>query len=166
MILKIRIRIRIKDQDLEQGGGKRVIKENVELTRVACRRTTTRVLNPFDKLCYFHHRRAFFFIVLILINIARIASFTLICQVTKIVTDHKSFDKLCYFHHTRTFFLIVLILMKIIIIVSYLWGYNLQLATDEKGGGWYKAPKNDSEHRSVGARKASELPHTPLYCEH
>ena len=123
MILKIRIRIRIriKDQDLEQGGGKRVIKENVELTLVACGRTTTRVLNPFDKLCYFHH--------------------------------------------TRTFFLIVLILMKIIIIVSYLWGYNLQLATDEKGGGWYKAPKNDSEHRSVGARKASELPHTPLYCE-
>ena len=44
-------------------GGKRVIRENVELTLVACGRTTTRVLNPFDKLSYFHHHSKLFSLV-------------------------------------------------------------------------------------------------------
>ena len=45
------------------GGGKRVIRENVELTLVACGRTTTRVLNPFDKVSYFHHHSKLFSLV-------------------------------------------------------------------------------------------------------
>ena len=45
------------------GGGKRVIRENVELTLVACGRTTTRVLNPFDKVSYFHHHSNLFSLV-------------------------------------------------------------------------------------------------------
>ena len=40
-----------------------MIKENVELTLVACGRTTTRVLNPFDKLSYFHHHSKLFSLV-------------------------------------------------------------------------------------------------------
>ena len=49
------------DDDL--GRRKRVIRENVELTLVACGRTTTRVLNPFDKLSYFHHHSKLFSLV-------------------------------------------------------------------------------------------------------